>query len=55
MYSCQEDTCLDEIYGDSAEECESKTESSMPNPTNPYAASKASCELIINAYWVNLI
>ncbi|CAJ0583491.1 unnamed protein product, partial [Mesorhabditis spiculigera] len=41
----------DEIYGDSSEsDTTPKTETTLPNPTNPYAASKAACELIIQAY-----
>ncbi|TKR82047.1 hypothetical protein L596_015824 [Steinernema carpocapsae] len=35
----------DEIYGDSFNDSKPKTEESLPNPTNPYAASKASCEI----------
>ncbi|PAV56184.1 hypothetical protein WR25_09504 isoform B [Diploscapter pachys] len=42
----------DEVYGDSHEDDLPKTEASAFNPTNPYAASKASCELIIRAYCV---
>ncbi|VDK48825.1 unnamed protein product [Anisakis simplex] len=41
----------DEVYGDSKDDRTAKSEMSLPNPTNPYAASKAACELIINAYW----
>ncbi|TKR81871.1 hypothetical protein L596_015673 [Steinernema carpocapsae] len=41
----------DEIYGDSFNDSKPKTEESLPNPTNPYAASKASCEMIIRSYW----
>uniref|UniRef100_A0A914VWP6 dTDP-D-glucose 4,6-dehydratase n=1 Tax=Plectus sambesii TaxID=2011161 RepID=A0A914VWP6_9BILA len=40
----------DEVYGDSADDPAPKTENSPPNPTNPYAASKAACEVIVNAY-----
>ena len=39
----------DEIYGPSLND-KKFTEESNFNPTNPYAASKASCELIINTY-----
>jgi dTDP-D-glucose 4,6-dehydratase len=45
-------TFQDEVYGDSSEGSEPKTESSPLNPTNPYAASKAACELIITSYHV---
>uniref|UniRef100_A0A0R3RMM3 dTDP-D-glucose 4,6-dehydratase n=1 Tax=Elaeophora elaphi TaxID=1147741 RepID=A0A0R3RMM3_9BILA len=41
----------DEIYGESEEGSVPKTEYSLLNPTNPYAASKACCETILNAYW----
>ncbi|CAJ0935590.1 unnamed protein product, partial [Mesorhabditis belari] len=42
----------DEIYGDSQEsDTTPKSETTLPNPTNPYAASKAACELIIGAYY----
>lgn len=40
----------DEVYGDSAEGSIPKTESSPLNPTNPYAASKAACEMLIISY-----
>ncbi|KAI6190904.1 DTDP-D-glucose 4,6-dehydratase [Aphelenchoides bicaudatus] len=40
----------DEVYGDSHDDKEPKTESSLFNPTNPYAASKAACELIVRSY-----
>ncbi|VDN53236.1 unnamed protein product [Dracunculus medinensis] len=40
----------DEVYGDSQENEDRKDEKSNLNPTNPYAASKASCELILQAY-----
>lgn len=42
----------DEVYGDSQENEDRKDEKSNLNPTNPYAASKASCELILQAYSV---
>lgn len=42
----------DEVYGDSAEGSIPKTESSPLNPTNPYAASKAACEMLIISYHV---
>ncbi|KAK0405946.1 hypothetical protein QR680_018275 [Steinernema hermaphroditum] len=41
----------DEVYGDSVNDNTPKTEESLPNPTNPYAASKAACEYIIRSYW----
>jgi dTDP-glucose 4,6-dehydratase len=42
----------DEVYGDSREEGEPpKSETSLPNPTNPYAASKAACESIVRSYF----
>ncbi|EJW87702.1 hypothetical protein WUBG_01393 [Wuchereria bancrofti] len=41
----------DEVYGESEEGSIPKVEYSMVNPTNPYAASKACCEMILNAYW----
>ncbi|CAI4233092.1 unnamed protein product [Auanema sp. JU1783] len=41
----------DEVYGDSFADSTPKNEQSLPNPTNPYAASKAACEMIIRAYW----
>ncbi|VDK77043.1 unnamed protein product [Litomosoides sigmodontis] len=41
----------DEVYGESEEGSATKMEYSLLNPTNPYAASKACCELILNAYW----
>jgi len=40
----------DEVYGDSHNDGEPKTENSLFNPTNPYAASKAACELIVQSY-----
>lgn len=39
----------DEVYGEQNED-ESVDESSEPNPTNPYSASKAACDLIIKSY-----
>ncbi|VDM24296.1 unnamed protein product [Toxocara canis] len=41
----------DEVYGDSGNDIAPKNEKSLLNPTNPYAASKGACELILNAYW----
>ncbi|VDD94042.1 unnamed protein product [Enterobius vermicularis] len=40
----------DEVYGDSANCDTPKNEKSLMDPTNPYSASKAACELILNAY-----
>lgn len=45
---------LDEVYGDSRDDEEPKSEISLTNPTNPYAASKAACEVIVRSYHVNL-
>lgn len=39
----------DEVYGESI--CEKKTENSVLIPTNPYASSKASAELIVQSYY----
>lgn len=44
----------DEVYGDSTNDEEAKTETSLFNPTNPYAASKAACELIVRSYHVSI-
>ena len=40
----------DEVYGDSANDLAPKNEESPLNPTNPYAASKAACEVIVRSY-----
>ncbi|KAJ1351651.1 hypothetical protein KIN20_033007 [Parelaphostrongylus tenuis] len=40
----------DEVYGDSSDDTVPKTENSLLNPTNPYAASKAACEMVIRSY-----
>uniref|UniRef100_A0A915EPC7 dTDP-D-glucose 4,6-dehydratase n=1 Tax=Ditylenchus dipsaci TaxID=166011 RepID=A0A915EPC7_9BILA len=40
----------DEVYGDSQDDDQPKSEFSLPNPTNPYAASKAACEYIVRSY-----
>lgn len=42
----------DEVYGDSVDEVAAKSEESPLNPTNPYAASKAACEIIVRSYHV---
>ena len=38
----------DEVYGETNNEI--KTESSILNPTNPYSATKASAEMLVNSY-----
>ena len=43
----------DEIYGESSQENIKLTEKSPFNPTNPYAATKASAEMIINSYKIS--
>ena len=41
----------DEVYGESmCQETDIKNEKSKLNPTNPYAATKASAEMIVNSY-----
>ncbi|VDM93629.1 unnamed protein product, partial [Onchocerca ochengi] len=40
-----------EVYGEAKKGNASNAEYSALNPTNPYAASKACCEMILNAYW----
>ena len=40
----------DEVYGDSRDDEKPKSETSLTNPTNPYAASKAACEDIVRSY-----
>lgn len=40
------------MYGDSKDDEKPKCESSLTNPTNPYAASKAACEMIVRSYHV---
>ena len=41
----------DEVYGESvSEETDIKSEKSKLNPTNPYAATKASAEMLVNSY-----
>lgn len=41
----------DEVYGESiSQETDIKSEKSKLNPTNPYAATKASAEMIVNSY-----
>ncbi|KAL8979423.1 MAG: hypothetical protein Q9177_006148 [Variospora cf. flavescens] len=41
----------DEVYGEVDEASEDLMESSILAPTNPYAASKAAAEMLVNAYW----
>jgi dTDP-glucose 4,6-dehydratase/UDP-glucose 4,6-dehydratase len=40
----------DEVYGESEHNEEPKNEMSLLCPTNPYAASKAAAEMLVNAY-----
>jgi dTDP-glucose 4,6-dehydratase len=40
----------DEVYGESRQNEDAKTEISLMCPTNPYAASKAASELIVSSY-----
>ena len=41
----------DEVYGESiSKETDIKNETSILNPTNPYAATKASAEMLVNSY-----
>ncbi|KAI5799149.1 hypothetical protein DFH27DRAFT_559804 [Peziza echinospora] len=41
----------DEVYGEVDEDGDDLTEASILAPTNPYAASKAAAEMLVNAYW----
>ena len=41
----------DEVYGEVDEDSEDLMETSLLAPTNPYAASKAAAEMLVNAYW----
>ncbi|KAF8456239.1 hypothetical protein BGX38DRAFT_1248852 [Terfezia claveryi] len=41
----------DEVYGEVEEDDADLSESSILAPTNPYAASKAAAEMLVNAYW----
>ncbi|KAL8915227.1 MAG: hypothetical protein Q9171_000346 [Xanthocarpia ochracea] len=41
----------DEVYGEVDDDSEDLMESSILAPTNPYAASKAAAEMLVNAYW----
>lgn len=40
----------DEVYGESIFDKDIKDETSILNPTNPYSASKAAAEMIVNSY-----
>ena len=40
----------DEVYGESVNQTDIKTETSLLLPTNPYAASKAAAEMYVNSY-----
>lgn len=41
----------DEVYGELTINCEDSIETSLLNPTNPYAATKAGAEFIIRSYY----
>jgi dTDP-D-glucose 4,6-dehydratase len=41
----------DEVYGEVEEDGEDLIEATFLAPTNPYAASKAAAEMLVNAYW----
>jgi dTDP-D-glucose 4,6-dehydratase len=41
----------DEVYGEVGDEDDDLLESSILSPTNPYAASKAAAEMLVNAYY----
>lgn len=41
----------DEVYGEVGGEADDLIESSLLAPTNPYSASKAAAEMLVNAYW----
>lgn len=43
---------IDEVYGDCIDAEVPKDENSLLDPTNPYAASKAACELLLRSYKV---
>ncbi|KAF2806130.1 dTDP-D-glucose 4,6-dehydratase [Mytilinidion resinicola] len=40
----------DEVYGDVADDADDLSETSLLAPTNPYSASKAAAEMMVNAY-----
>jgi dTDP-glucose 4,6-dehydratase len=41
----------DEVYGELSISCKDSEESSLLNPTNPYAATKAGAEFIVRSYY----
>ena len=41
----------DEVYGEVASDAADLLESAILSPTNPYAASKAAAEMLVNAYY----
>ena len=41
----------DEVYGEVEEDGADLRETSTLAPTNPYAASKAAAEMLVNAFW----
>ncbi|KAJ2995151.1 hypothetical protein HDV02_001036 [Globomyces sp. JEL0801] len=41
----------DEVYGESGDQENELLESSILSPTNPYAATKAAAEMLVNAYY----
>lgn len=41
----------DEVYGEVEVEADDLIESSLLAPTNPYSATKAAAEMMVNAYW----
>jgi dTDP-D-glucose 4,6-dehydratase len=43
----------DEVYGDSVPGSDSKKETHILCPTNPYSASKAAAEMFVNAYKIS--
>lgn len=43
----------DEVYGESELDEPHKTELSMLNPTNPYAATKVGAEMLANSYRIS--
>ena len=40
----------DEVYGETILDSDIKNENSILNPTNPYSATKASAEMLVNSY-----
>lgn len=41
----------DEVYGEVEAGKEDLIEGSLLKPSNPYAATKAAAEMLVNAYW----